>query len=326
MGAFSNFAVSFTIISILSGCLTLFGFGMAIGGPASSRTDGRSSASWSRSSRSRWPRCARAIRRPAACTTGRRSSRRSNGPAWSWFTGWFNMLGQVAITAGIDFGFAAFFCAFLNIAFDVDVTQDDPDRDLHRRARPPRPAEHVRRPAGRALQRRERVVARGRRARHRRASSCSSPDQHTSFATIFSFTDSSRPTVDGTVATGGFINGTGFSKPVRSSASRSYIFLIGMLLAQYTITGYDASAHMTEETHDADVSGPEGDLEVGRDLRDLRLHPAARRSGYADPGPDGGYTGRARDSRPVDREHRRARRRSSCDARARAGRSSCCSS
>ena len=31
-----------------------------------------------------------------------------------------------------------------------------------------------------------------------------------------------------------------------------------MLLAQYTLTGYDASAHMTEETHDADVSGPNG--------------------------------------------------------------------
>src|SRR2546421_10825547 len=36
MGGFSNFAVSFTIISILSGCLTLFGFGMFTGGPASS--------------------------------------------------------------------------------------------------------------------------------------------------------------------------------------------------------------------------------------------------------------------------------------------------
>ena len=36
------------------------------------------------------------------------------------------------------------------------------------------------------------------------------------------------------------------------------MFLIGLLLAQYTITGYDASAHMTEETHDADVAGPNG--------------------------------------------------------------------
>src|SRR2546423_5261884 len=34
MGTFSNFAVSFTIISILSGCLTLFYFGMSNGGPA----------------------------------------------------------------------------------------------------------------------------------------------------------------------------------------------------------------------------------------------------------------------------------------------------
>ena len=34
MSGFSNFAVSFTIISILSGCLTLYGFGMNTGGPA----------------------------------------------------------------------------------------------------------------------------------------------------------------------------------------------------------------------------------------------------------------------------------------------------
>src|SRR6516164_10103123 len=34
MSGFSNFAVSFTIISILSGCLTLFYFGMDEGGPA----------------------------------------------------------------------------------------------------------------------------------------------------------------------------------------------------------------------------------------------------------------------------------------------------
>ncbi len=33
MSGFSNFAVSFTIISILSGCLTLYGTGMTDGGP-----------------------------------------------------------------------------------------------------------------------------------------------------------------------------------------------------------------------------------------------------------------------------------------------------
>src|ERR1700730_5531655 len=35
MSGLSNFAVSFTIISILSGCLTLYGFGMNTGGPIS---------------------------------------------------------------------------------------------------------------------------------------------------------------------------------------------------------------------------------------------------------------------------------------------------
>src|SRR5262249_33694046 len=32
----------------------------------------------------------------------------------------------------------------------------------------------------------------------------------------------------------------------------------GLLVAQYTFTGYDASAHMTEETHNAATAGPRG--------------------------------------------------------------------
>jgi len=36
------------------------------------------------------------------------------------------------------------------------------------------------------------------------------------------------------------------------------VLLLGLLLAQYTFTGYDASAHMTEETHSAARSGPRG--------------------------------------------------------------------
>ena len=44
---------------------------------------------------------------------------------------------------------------------------------------------------------------------------------------------------------------SGFSIPF-------YIFLIGLLNAQYTFTGYDASAHVSEETHTASVSAPKG--------------------------------------------------------------------
>ena len=28
------------------------------------------------------------------------------GPGWGWYTGWFNLIGQVAVTASIDFGLA----------------------------------------------------------------------------------------------------------------------------------------------------------------------------------------------------------------------------
>jgi amino acid transporter len=48
-----------------------------------------------------------------------------------------------------------------------------------------------------------------------------------------------------------FVNNTGFNAPF-------YVFLIGLLLAQYTFTGYDASAHMTEETNNAALAGPRG--------------------------------------------------------------------
>ena len=34
MGGFSNFAISFSIISILTGAVTLFDYGLAMGGPA----------------------------------------------------------------------------------------------------------------------------------------------------------------------------------------------------------------------------------------------------------------------------------------------------
>ncbi|XP_049403974.1 amino-acid permease BAT1 homolog isoform X2 [Solanum stenotomum] len=40
--------------------------------------------------------------------------------------------------------------------------------------------------------------------------------------------------------------------------NKLYIFVLGLLMSQYTLTGYDASAHMTEETKDADKNGPKG--------------------------------------------------------------------
>ncbi len=121
MSGFSNFAVSFTIISILSGCLTLYGFGMNTGGPAI--------IVWG------WPivgimTLMVGLSMAEVCSSFPTAGglyywsaklARTNGPAWAWFTGWFNFLGQVAITAGIDFGCAFFINALLNLQWGVST-------------------------------------------------------------------------------------------------------------------------------------------------------------------------------------------------------------
>jgi amino acid transporter len=48
-----------------------------------------------------------------------------------------------------------------------------------------------------------------------------------------------------------FNNNSGWDSPV-------YVVLCGLLQAQFTLTGYDSSAHLSEETHNAEISGPVG--------------------------------------------------------------------
>src|SRR5512141_219833 len=120
MRTFSNFAVSFTIISILSGCLTLFKFGMLAGGP------GVMTLGWlfvgffvilvalgMAEVASSYPTAGGLYYWAAKLA----DEAGANGARWSWFVGWFNLIGQVAVTAGIDFGLATFTQAFLNYLF-----------------------------------------------------------------------------------------------------------------------------------------------------------------------------------------------------------------
>jgi amino acid permease (GABA permease) len=234
MSGFSNFAVSFTIISILSGCLTLYGYGMNTGGPAI--------IVWG------WPivgimTLMVGLAMAEVCSSyptagglyywaAKLAPR--NGAAWSWFTGWFNFLGQVAITAGIDFGAAFFINAWLNLMWGVSTAHwvtiliFAAVLLLH----------------GLLNQFGIRLVA--------MLNDVSvwwhilgvliivgvlifAPSHHQSAKFVFTST----------------FNGTGWG-------STFYVLLLGLLLAQYTFTGYDASAHMTEETHNAARSGPRG--------------------------------------------------------------------
>ena len=121
MSGFSNFAVSFTIISILSGCLTLYGYGMNTGGPAL--------ITWG------WPfvgvmTLLVGLAMAEVCSSYPTAGglyywsaklAKKNAPAWSWYTGWFNFLGQVAVTAGIDFGAAFFLNALLDLQWGFDT-------------------------------------------------------------------------------------------------------------------------------------------------------------------------------------------------------------
>ena len=61
------------------------------------------------------------------------------------------------------------------------------------------------------------------------------PDHHQSFGYVFTDT----------------INNSGFSGTGFGSIVFWYVFGLGLLMSQYTITGFDASAHMAEETNQA---------------------------------------------------------------------------
>ncbi|MCU1681615.1 MAG: amino acid permease [Amycolatopsis sp.] len=234
MSGFSNFAVSFTIVSILSGCLTLYGYGMNTGGPAA--------MIWG------WPIVGVfvllvGLGMAEICSSyptagglyywaAKLASR--NGPAWSWFTGWFNLVGQIAVTAGVDFGAALFLNAFLDLQWGFTAT----------------PGHTI------LLLVVILAVHGGLNTFGVRLMSILNavsvwwhlvgvlvivgvlifaPAKHQSASFVF----------------GSFVNNTGWG-------SAPYVFALGLLVAQYTLTGYDASAHMTEETKNAEVAGPRG--------------------------------------------------------------------
>ena len=112
MGGFSNFAISFSIISILTGAVTLYGHGLKMGGPAQMSIG--------------WPVvtlftlavvCSMAELASALPTSGAMYhwSCQLGGKGWGWFTAWFNIIGQIAAIAGIDYGCALFVTPLLGL-------------------------------------------------------------------------------------------------------------------------------------------------------------------------------------------------------------------
>jgi amino acid transporter len=105
MGGFSNFAISFSIISILTGAVLLFGYGLKFAGPLINTVG--------------WPvvslftLCVAASMAELASlypTAGGLYfwAFRLGGRGWAWTTAWLNMIGQVTITAGINVAAATY--------------------------------------------------------------------------------------------------------------------------------------------------------------------------------------------------------------------------
>ena len=234
MSGFSNFAVSFSIISILSGAITTYYLAMDAGGPIAINIG--------------WPvvgifvLCV-ALAMAEICSSyptagglyfwaGRLAGHHKR--QWAWYVGWFNFLGEVAVTAAIDYGAAITWMALLNLVFGVTVSPVSTfvaflviialhgllntfGVNLVRLLSNVSAWWHV---AGVAV-----IVA------------------------VLAFVPAHHQTLAWTFTE--FRNETGFSNPV-------YAILIGLLMAQYTFTGYDASAHVAEETRGAAIEAPKG--------------------------------------------------------------------
>src|SRR5919109_2369863 len=105
MGGFSNFASSFSIISVLTGAVLLYGHGLKLAGPIINTVG--------------WPLVSLFTLCVAASMAELASlyptagglyfwAYRLGGRGWAFATAWFNMVGQVTITAGIDIAAAIY--------------------------------------------------------------------------------------------------------------------------------------------------------------------------------------------------------------------------
>jgi amino acid transporter len=105
MGGFSNFAISFSIISILTGAVTLYGHGLKMGGPAEMAFGWPLVSVFTLAVVASMAELASALPTSGAMYHW---SCRLGGRGWGWFTAWFNIIGQIAAIAGIDYGCALF--------------------------------------------------------------------------------------------------------------------------------------------------------------------------------------------------------------------------
>jgi amino acid transporter len=238
LSTFSNFAISFSIISILAGGMTSFWLGMVTSGPRVITLGwiivgffallvgmalGEICSSYPTAGGLYYWSAKLARRNPAR---------------WAWFTGYFNLLGQIGVIASVDYALSIFINYFIRMfddswelttskifitylivlavhgllnTFKVQLVKILGDVSVWW---------HV---VGVAIIAGVLFIA---------------PDNTRGIGAAF---DKAPPGMTGWTG-GTFVT--------------IYLFALGLLLAQYTITGFDASAHVSEETQGARTEAP----------------------------------------------------------------------
>ncbi|XP_078428380.1 amino-acid permease BAT1 homolog isoform X2 [Wolffia australiana] len=243
LSVLSNFAFSFSIISVLTGVTTLYNTGLRYGGPLTMVYGWLVAGFFT---------MIVGLSMAEICSSYPTSgglyywSARLSGKEWapfaSWITGWFNIVGQWAVTASIDFSLAQLLAVI--ILLSTGGTN------------------------GGGYVASKYVVICFHAAillSHAILNSISI----TWLSLLGQFAAAWNvmgvcvlmiliPMVATQKASAEFVF-THFNTDNDSGIhSTPYIFVLGLLMSQYTLTGYDASAHMTEETKDADKNGPKG--------------------------------------------------------------------
>lgn len=228
MGGFSNFAISFTIISILAGCLTSYIIAWNNGGPVAITWGWLLVGAFCVLVALAMGEIASAM--PTAGALYFWASK-LGGPAWGWFTGWFNLVGQIAVTASIDYGAATFTTALLNLWFPDAIGTDTG-------------AVFITFTVIMALHLGLNLFGVNLLAMLNSISAWWHMVGVVVIVVILWLVPTEHQTAS--FVFGETINNSGFG-----GGAYLFVFGIGLLMSQYTVTGYDASAHMSEETRQA---------------------------------------------------------------------------
>jgi amino acid transporter len=240
---FSNFAISLTIICILSGCVTTYSQAWNDGGPVAISIG--------------WPVISCLVLL-VGLSMAELASRfptaggiyywayRLGGVRWAWFTGWFNLLGLIAVTAAVDYGAAAFLhsvLALYNLHFIFNFATANASSILQQTF-----VLFVIILAAHAI---INVFSSHLVSLLNRISAWWMLFGVIAIVAIMIFGPSSHQSVSWV-----------FTHRTNTYFSHGmywyFVLPLGFLLTMYTFTGYDASAHLAEETHDAERAAPRG--------------------------------------------------------------------